>query len=81
MAPRLSTQTPGANAPGAQPGICCACTSSSGRGAHAHPGPSRLAALAMALQLECAIWTEDQDFFHTGVATWTTAIVERYLKS
>ena len=28
-------------------------------------------ALALGLQLECAIWTEDQDFFGIGVATWT----------
>ena len=38
-------------------------------------------ALALALQLECAIWTEDQDFFGTGIATWTTNTVEIYLKS
>ncbi len=38
-------------------------------------------ALALGLQLECAIWTEDQDFFGTGVATWTSANVERYLNS
>ena len=36
-------------------------------------------ALALGLQLECAIWTEDKDFFGTGVATWTTRTVERYL--
>lgn len=38
-------------------------------------------ALALGLQLECAIWTEDKDFFGTGVATWTTRTVERYLSS
>jgi predicted nucleic acid-binding protein len=38
-------------------------------------------ALALALQLECAIWTEDQDFFGTGIATWTTNTVDRYLES
>jgi len=38
-------------------------------------------ALALAMRLECAIWTEDQDFFGTGVATWTTNTVELYLKS
>ena len=38
-------------------------------------------ALALALQLECAIWTEDQDFFGTGVATWRPSTVERYLSS
>ena len=38
-------------------------------------------ALALGLQLECAIWTENQDFFGTGVATWTSSTVERYLSS
>ena len=38
-------------------------------------------ALALGLQLECAIWTEDQDFFGTGVATWTSGTVERFLNS
>jgi len=36
--------------------------------------------LAAALLLECPIWTEDRDFFGSGVATWTTATVERYLR-
>jgi predicted nucleic acid-binding protein len=36
--------------------------------------------LAAALLLECPIWTEDRDFFGAGVATWTTASVERYLR-
>lgn len=35
--------------------------------------------LACALLLSCPIWTEDRDFFGTGVATWTTASVELYL--
>jgi predicted nucleic acid-binding protein len=43
--------------------------------------PADWPALALALQLECAIWTEDQDFFGTGLATWTTATVQRYLDS
>jgi predicted nucleic acid-binding protein len=34
--------------------------------------------LACALLLKCPIWTEDRDFFGTGVATWTTALVELY---
>ena len=38
-------------------------------------------ALALGLQLECAIWTEDQDFFGSGIATWTTRTVEIYLNS
>lgn len=36
--------------------------------------------LAAALVFECAIWTEDNDFFGTGVPTWTTDRVERYLQ-
>ena len=34
--------------------------------------------MACALLLNCPIWTEDRDFFGTGVATWTTALVELY---
>ncbi len=34
--------------------------------------------LACALLLDCPVWTEDRDFFGTGVATWTTALVELY---
>ena len=34
--------------------------------------------LACALLLNCPVWTEEQDFFGTGVATWTTALVELY---
>ena len=36
--------------------------------------------IACALLLTCPIWTEDRDFFGTGVATWTTARVELYFK-
>lgn|SRR6185312_2811402 len=36
--------------------------------------------VATSLLLDCAIWTEDQDFFGSGVATWTTANVELFLK-
>ncbi|MBC5767022.1 PIN domain-containing protein [Ramlibacter albus] len=35
--------------------------------------------LACALALDCPVWTEDADFFGTGVATWTTSRVELYL--
>ena len=38
-------------------------------------------AVAAALLLTCPVWTEDQDFFGAGVATWTTATVEIYLKA
>ena len=36
--------------------------------------------LAAALSLGCGIWTEDQDFFGTGTAVWTTDRVEIYLR-
>ena len=35
--------------------------------------------LACAMVLDCPVWTEDADFFGTGVATWTTDRVEIYL--
>lgn len=35
--------------------------------------------IACALALGCPIWTEDRDFFGTGVATWTCDRVEIYL--
>ena len=34
--------------------------------------------VAVALLLDFPIWTEDQDFFGSGVATWTTDRVELY---
>lgn len=37
--------------------------------------------LACALILECPIWTEDRDFFGTGVATWTSERVEIFLSA
>jgi len=37
--------------------------------------------LATALGLPCAVWTEDADFFGTGVAVWTTNRVEIFLKA
>jgi predicted nucleic acid-binding protein len=41
--------------------------------------PNDADVLALALALQCPVWTEDQDFFGTGVATWTSNQVERYL--
>lgn len=35
--------------------------------------------LATAMALDCPVWTEDQDFFGSGVATWTTGTVQMYL--
>lgn len=37
--------------------------------------------LATALALDCDIWSEDRDFFGTGVAVWTTNRIEILLKS
>lgn len=36
--------------------------------------------VAEAIMLNVPIWTEDRDFFGSGVATWTTDRVELYLK-
>ena len=36
--------------------------------------------VATALLLDLPIWTEDQDFFGSGVATWTSDRVELYLR-
>jgi len=36
--------------------------------------------LACAMTMTCPVWTEDADFFGTGVATWTSDRVELYLK-
>jgi predicted nucleic acid-binding protein len=36
--------------------------------------------LATALGLACGVWTEDADFFGTGIAVWTTNRVEIFLK-
>ena len=37
--------------------------------------------LATALGLACAIWTEDSDFFGTGIAVWTTSRIEIFLRA
>ncbi len=37
--------------------------------------------LACALIIGCPVWTEDADFFGTGIATWTSDRVELYLTS
>jgi hypothetical protein len=38
-------------------------------------------AVTGALMLDLPIWTEDQDLFGSGVASWTTDRVEVYLKA
>jgi predicted nucleic acid-binding protein len=35
--------------------------------------------LACAMALKCPVWTEDADFFGSGIATWTTDRVALYL--
>jgi len=35
--------------------------------------------VATALTFNCSIWTEDQDFFGTGIATWTTDRIHLFL--
>jgi predicted nucleic acid-binding protein len=47
----------------------------------AHRDESDWPFVALALKLGCPIWTEDQDFFGSGVATWTTDRVEIYLQT
>lgn len=36
--------------------------------------------VAAALALSCPIWTEDNDFFGAGIATWTSDRIEIYLR-
>ena len=36
--------------------------------------------VAAALTLNCPIWTEDQDFFGSGIPTWTTDRIHIYFE-
>jgi predicted nucleic acid-binding protein len=36
--------------------------------------------VAVALMLDIPVWTEDRDFFGSGIPTWTTDKVELYLR-
>jgi predicted nucleic acid-binding protein len=46
------------------------------------PGdPDDWPTVALALAEDAAIWTEDQDFFGCGVATWRTAILLDHLQA
>jgi len=42
--------------------------------------PNDWPVVAVALLLGSPVWTEDQDFFGAGIATWTTSTVELYLR-
>ena len=46
----------------------------------AHRDPRDWPVVAVALLLGIPVWTEDQDFFGSGVPTWTTDRVEVYLR-
>jgi len=37
--------------------------------------------VATCLLLDCPVWTEDQDFFGSGISTWTTNNVKIYLSA
>lgn len=37
--------------------------------------------VALALMLNCPVWTEDQDFFGTGLSTWNSRNIEIYLSN
>ncbi len=37
--------------------------------------------LAAALAFSCPIWTEDTDFFGTGIAVWTSDRIELFLQA
>jgi predicted nucleic acid-binding protein len=43
--------------------------------------PNDWPVVATALLLKAPIWTEDQDFFGAGVATWTSNRIELYLQN
>ena len=36
--------------------------------------------VATALTLDCPIWTEDKDFFGSGISTWTTDRIHLFLE-
>ena len=37
--------------------------------------------VATSLLLKCPVWTEDRDFFGSGISTWTTDTIELYLRN
>ena len=41
--------------------------------------PNDWSLVALSLLFDCPIWTEDKDFFGTGIAVWNTRNVEIYL--
>ena len=41
--------------------------------------PSDWPSVALALAIDVGVWTEDRDFFGSGLATWRTPILSHYL--
>lgn len=41
--------------------------------------PNDWPSAALALALDTGIWTEDRDFFGSGLATWQTPVLQHYL--
>lgn len=37
--------------------------------------------VAAALLLKCPVWSEDRDFFGSGISTWTSETIELYLRN
>ena len=37
--------------------------------------------VAASLLLNCPVWTEDRDFFGSGISIWTTETIELYLRN
>lgn len=37
--------------------------------------------VAAALLLKCPVWTEDRDFFGSGISIWTSETIELYLRN
>jgi predicted nucleic acid-binding protein len=42
--------------------------------------PNDWSCVALALAVNCGIWTNDQDFFGCGLATWTTPTLQEWLQ-
>ncbi len=42
--------------------------------------PADWPVIATALLFDCPIWTEDRDFFGSGIAVWTSDRIEQYLQ-
>lgn len=41
--------------------------------------PNDWASVALALAIDAGVWTEDRDFFGSGLATWSTPVLDYHL--